>query len=56
MAEEIKNSLGVTPELTRGHGGIFEVTADGETLFSKHTEGRFPTNEEILAKLKAKSS
>ncbi|HCL31384.1 MAG TPA: hypothetical protein DIC52_23515 [Candidatus Latescibacteria bacterium] len=33
------------------HGGRFEVSVDGELVFSKLAEGRFPENEEILAKL-----
>ncbi len=32
-------------------GGRFEVTVDGELIFSKLAEGRFPENEEILAKI-----
>lgn len=32
-------------------GGKFELTLDGEILFSKKKEGRFPTNEEIIALL-----
>jgi selT/selW/selH-like putative selenoprotein len=31
-----------------GSGGIFDVLADGEVIFSKHREGRFPTEDEIL--------
>jgi len=27
------------------------VLADGRLVFSKHTEGRFPETDEILAKL-----
>ena len=29
-------------------GGRFEVTVDGELIFSKLAEGRFPQHEEIL--------
>jgi|TARA_B100000315_G_C14013575_1_gene335621 selT/selW/selH-like putative selenoprotein len=32
-------------------GGRFEVTVDGDLIFSKVAEGRFPENAEILAKL-----
>lgn len=39
-------------ELIRGAGGVFDVTADGELLFSKHDSGRFPDNDEILDRLK----
>jgi predicted Rdx family selenoprotein len=31
--------------------GQFDVVADGRMLFSKHSEGRFPEEAEILARL-----
>ena len=34
-------------ELVPGSGGIFEVSRDGETLFSKRETGRFPEWDEI---------
>jgi selT/selW/selH-like putative selenoprotein len=37
----------------RGSGGIFVVSVDNETLFSKKQEGRFPTEREIIDKLRA---
>ena len=40
-------------ELVRGSGGIFVVSADNRTLFSKKEEGRFPTENEIVEKLRA---
>jgi len=36
-----------------GSGGIFVVSADGEALFSKKEQGRFPTETEIVEKLRA---
>ena len=36
----------------RGAGGIFVVTADNQKLFSKKEEGRFPTEREIIDKLR----
>ncbi|MGB0749096.1 MAG: SelT/SelW/SelH family protein [Magnetospiraceae bacterium] len=33
--------------LVPGTGGIFEVRLDGETLFSRKAEGRFPESKEI---------
>jgi len=41
-------------ELIRGDGGIFDVTVDGDLLFSKHKEGRFPNSAEILEALRAR--
>jgi selT/selW/selH-like putative selenoprotein len=49
----IKKSFGVDSELVRGAGGIFVVSVDNETLFSKKKEGRFPTESEIVEKLRA---
>jgi selT/selW/selH-like putative selenoprotein len=38
----------------RGSGGIFNVSVENEMLFSKKAEGRFPTEAEIVDKLKAR--
>jgi selenoprotein W-related protein len=35
--------------LVPGVGGVFEITVDGQLLFSKKQTGRFPTDEEIDA-------
>jgi selT/selW/selH-like putative selenoprotein len=37
--------------LEKGAGGVFDVIVDGQTVFSKHAEHRFPTPEEVIAKL-----
>jgi selT/selW/selH-like putative selenoprotein len=37
----------------RGAGGIFVVSADNQKLFSKKEEGRFPSESEIVEKLRA---
>jgi len=34
-------------EIVPGRGGVFEVSKDGETVFSKRQAGRFPEWEEI---------
>ena len=39
-------------ELIRGAGGVFDVTRDGELLFSKHSTGRFPEPQEVLDQLR----
>jgi selT/selW/selH-like putative selenoprotein len=36
----------------RGSGGIFVVTVDNQTLFSKRDEGRFPSEAEIIERLR----
>jgi selT/selW/selH-like putative selenoprotein len=46
----------VQAELIKGAGGVFDVTADGELVFSKHRAGRFPDNDEVLQALKGRSA
>jgi selT/selW/selH-like putative selenoprotein len=41
----------VEPRLIRGKGGIFDVKVDGETIFSKHDQGRFPEEGEVLERI-----
>lgn len=55
MAAEIKKEFGVEPRLIRGSGGTFIVTADNQQVFSKLEQGRFPTEKEIIDKLRALS-
>ena len=43
------------PELIKGSGGIFDVTADGALVYSKHSTGRFPENAEVLQALRTLS-
>ena len=43
--------MGCKASLIRGDNGVFDVVRDGELLFSKHAEGRFPEEAEILALL-----
>lgn len=53
MAAEIKKELGVDSQLVRGGGGIFDVTVDNKRIFSKHDEGRFPAEKEIIDQLRS---
>jgi selenoprotein W-related protein len=36
------------PSLIKGSGGVFEVTVDGELVYSKKATGRFPEHDEIF--------
>jgi len=36
-----------------GGKGVFDVTADGRLVFSKHQTGRFPDNDEVISALSA---
>jgi selT/selW/selH-like putative selenoprotein len=49
----LKKELSLDSEIVRGSGGIFVVSVDGKPIFSKKEEGRFPTEAEIVAKLRA---
>jgi selT/selW/selH-like putative selenoprotein len=50
----MKRELGIEPELVKGDGGIFDVVADGELVFSKHERGRFPEEGEVVEALRAR--
>jgi selT/selW/selH-like putative selenoprotein len=52
LAAEIKKELGFDSQVVRGSGGIFDVSVDNKRIFSKHDEGRFPTEKEIIDKLR----
>ena len=52
LAAEInKNINDVTIEFIKGSGGVFEVVKDGDLIFSKRSEGRFPDPGEIITSL-----
>ena len=48
MAAELERELGVVPRLIEGRNGVFDVTVDGDVVFSKHRVGRFPAEGEVL--------
>ena len=54
MQAAIKSKYGMTAELREGVGGIFEVSIDGEVVYTNETTYRFPTDEEIFEKIDAK--
>ncbi|MCH2100837.1 MAG: Rdx family protein [Planctomycetes bacterium] len=50
----MKKAFGVDAELEPGGGGVFDVTVDGQLLFSKHAEGdRFPHPGEVEKLIRA---
>ena len=53
MAAEIKRQFNVDARLVRGSSGAFNVVVDNQKVFSKHDEGRFPKESEIIEKLRA---
>jgi len=42
-------------KLQRGSGGVFDVLADGELLYSKHRTGTFPDEAQIVGLLKERA-
>ena len=52
MADAIEKNFKVRPKMIESGGGVFEVIANGDLIFSKKELGRFPENEEILTKLR----
>jgi selT/selW/selH-like putative selenoprotein len=47
LAEQIQSQFGLSSQLVKGHGGVFEVSVDDRLLFSKKKERRFPEPGEI---------
>lgn len=54
MAAEIVGEFQSQPEMTRGSGGVFVVTLDGQVIFDKKSVGRFPDPGEITDIVKEK--
>ena len=51
LAAEIQSQFQINPELIKSSGGKFEVVADGQLIFSKKQQGRFPEHAEVLQKI-----
>jgi selT/selW/selH-like putative selenoprotein len=49
----VKRERPVEVVLHKGHGGVFEVVYEGNLIFSKKAEGRFPETREILDQIPA---
>jgi selT/selW/selH-like putative selenoprotein len=50
LVDAIRAAHGTAVEtnMTRGSDGVFDVVIDGEFVFRKWEENRFPANREIL--------
>jgi selT/selW/selH-like putative selenoprotein len=53
LAAELKET-GLEAEIEEGGKGQFDVLADGELVFSKQQEGRFPQSAEVLELVSAR--
>jgi len=49
----VLNANGFDASVRPGLSGQFDVVRDGEAVFSKHQEHRFPSADEVLALLRA---
>ena len=47
----LRDEGGNDVHLTRGGGGVFEITIDGRLAWSKKASGRFPSDDEVRALL-----
>ena len=47
LAEKLKNKFDIEIELKKSDGGRFEISLNGEYIFSKYKEFRFPEEGEI---------
>jgi selT/selW/selH-like putative selenoprotein len=43
----------MSADLVRGGGGIFDVDLDGKRVFSKHEEGDFPNEEDVIRRIES---
>ena len=49
MSDRFSQIDGAEIELVKGGNGVFEISLDGEPVFSKKALGRFPEDDEIEA-------
>jgi predicted Rdx family selenoprotein len=47
----VLNDIGIDASIAEGAKSQFDVLADGDIVFSKQREGRFPEEDEVLALL-----
>ncbi len=49
MSDRFSRIDGAEVELVKSAGGVFEITLDGELVYSKKATGRFPSWKEVEA-------
>ena len=47
MRDRFSRIEGAEIELVKGSDGVFEITLDGDLVYSKKATGRFPAEEEV---------
>jgi len=53
LGEELNKNFGADIELVAGSNGIFDISLDGNMIFSKFEQGRFPQSDEIIKLIKS---
>lgn len=48
LGDELKKKFGADIELVAGSNGIFDISLDGNMIYSKSEQGRFPQPGEII--------
>jgi selenoprotein W-related protein len=57
LADELREAFpGVAVKLVESSGGVFEVTIDGDLVFSKKAVGRHAVPGEVVGLIRAKKS
>ena len=51
----MKDEFNVATKLVASSGGVFEITVDGELIFSKKSLNRFPEDGEVLGLIRSAS-
>jgi selenoprotein W-related protein len=51
LAAKLKSALGANPTLIAGGGGIFDVTVNGQRVYSKHQTGSFPDEAQLVKEI-----
>jgi selenoprotein W-related protein len=52
LAAAIQKEFEVESELIKSSGGVFEVKAENQLIFSKKQSGRFPSEIEVIEAMK----
>ena len=55
MADELHSAFGINACILPGTDGVFDVFADGQCVFSRFKEKRFPESGEITGILKRRA-
>jgi len=52
LADQLKEAFDVEAKMISSKGGCFEVVVNGELVFSKLKEDRFPEKDEVVGLMK----